>query len=408
MTFRLGINYWPVSSAMYWWRHFDATEVAQDFARIRAAGFDSVRFFLRWEDFQPAPERVAPAMLMHLVTMADIAAHNTLALMPTLFTGHMSSINWIPPWALTPEQEVTRFRVVSGGQVVRARLKNWYSDATILRAQTLLAREVAAVLCHHPALWAYDLGNENSNCAVPSSRAAAVAWLEAIANAIRAVDTTHPITLGLHMEDLEEDRRLGPGEAARVCDLLCMHGYPIYAAWATSATDALLLPFLGLITRWLGEDKDVLFAEFGAPAMPHPDQQTAAVPATCRILDEAEAALFTRRALAALHRFGFVGGMLWCYGDYAPELWCTPPLDAAIHERSFGLWRHDYTAKPALAEIRHVAGREPCAWHDTQEWIDIAADEFYTHPQAHLRRLYQRFRRHYSEEEYGDLKRPQA
>jgi endo-1,4-beta-mannosidase len=31
MIFRLGINYWPVSSAMYWWRHFDATEVAQDF-----------------------------------------------------------------------------------------------------------------------------------------------------------------------------------------------------------------------------------------------------------------------------------------------------------------------------------------------------------------------------------------
>jgi hypothetical protein len=23
---------------MYWWRHFDAAEVAQDFARIRAAG----------------------------------------------------------------------------------------------------------------------------------------------------------------------------------------------------------------------------------------------------------------------------------------------------------------------------------------------------------------------------------
>jgi len=27
---------------MYWWRHFDAAEVAQDFARIRAADFDTV------------------------------------------------------------------------------------------------------------------------------------------------------------------------------------------------------------------------------------------------------------------------------------------------------------------------------------------------------------------------------
>jgi endo-1,4-beta-mannosidase len=65
MTLRLGINYWPISSAMYWWRRFDAAEVAQDFGRIRAAGFNTVRFFLRWEDFQPTPERVVPAMLTH-------------------------------------------------------------------------------------------------------------------------------------------------------------------------------------------------------------------------------------------------------------------------------------------------------------------------------------------------------
>lgn len=46
------------------------TEVSQDFARIRTAGFDTVRFFRRWEDFQPTPERVAPAML---ITCAAIA-----------------------------------------------------------------------------------------------------------------------------------------------------------------------------------------------------------------------------------------------------------------------------------------------------------------------------------------------
>jgi len=73
MTFCLGINYWPISSAMYWWCHFDADEVAQDFGRIRAAGFNTIHFFLRWEDFQPTPERVAPAMLTHLVPVADIA-----------------------------------------------------------------------------------------------------------------------------------------------------------------------------------------------------------------------------------------------------------------------------------------------------------------------------------------------
>ena len=32
MRFRLGINYWPVSSAMYWWDRFDTDEVRRDFA----------------------------------------------------------------------------------------------------------------------------------------------------------------------------------------------------------------------------------------------------------------------------------------------------------------------------------------------------------------------------------------
>jgi hypothetical protein len=51
------------------------------------------------------------------------------------------------------------------------------------------------------------------------------------------------------MEDLEEDRQLGPSEASDVCDLVCMHGYPIYARWADGPTDDLLLPFLARITR---------------------------------------------------------------------------------------------------------------------------------------------------------------
>src|SRR5262249_4396854 len=147
--FRLGINYWPVSSAMYWWRRFDVAEVTSDFARIRAAGFDSVRVFLLWEDFQPEPGRLSEQALARLVTVADLAAQHELSLVPTLFTGHMSGVNWIPRWALDEVETAARFRVVSGGQVLCAKLKNWYSDPKVMQAQALLAREVAAALGNH-------------------------------------------------------------------------------------------------------------------------------------------------------------------------------------------------------------------------------------------------------------------
>ncbi len=99
-SFRLGVNYWPARTAMRWWADFDQAEVAADFERIAAAGLDSVRLFLLWEDFQPAPDEVDRQMLGRLVTVADLAARAGLAIVPTLFTGHMSGVNWIPAWAL--------------------------------------------------------------------------------------------------------------------------------------------------------------------------------------------------------------------------------------------------------------------------------------------------------------------
>ena len=120
--FRLGVNYWPARTAIAWWSMFDAGEVAEDFGRIAAAGMDSVRFFLLWEDFQPEPATVNPKMLARLTQVADVAAAAGLTIMPTLFTGHMSGVDWIPAWALGGTDRDERFRVVSGGRVVEAKI----------------------------------------------------------------------------------------------------------------------------------------------------------------------------------------------------------------------------------------------------------------------------------------------
>jgi hypothetical protein len=200
------------------------------------------------------------------------------------------------------------------------------------------------------------------------------------------------------MEDLEEDRNLGPAEAARVSDFLCMHGYPIYSQWGEGPTDAMLLPFLGAITRWLGSVdgagvRDVLFAEFGAPTLPASwPVGTSTGAAGVPLLEEQEAARFTGNALESLHAFGFVGAMIWCFGDYARPLWSRPPLDQARHERSFGLWREDHSAKPAVAEIQRFLRIDHLPWQDGFSWIEMAASEFYNDPGNNLRHLYRRFR----------------
>ena len=397
VPFRLGVNYWPARTAMGWWSAFDQAEVAADFGRIAGCGFDSVRIFLTWEEFQPTPSHVDGAMVDRLLSTLDAAAAAKLAVMPTLFTGHMSGVNWIPSWALGGEADDDRFRVVSRGRVAEACLANWYSDAAILRAQVALAREVAGALSGHEALWAWDLGNENSNCAVPPDKAHAGEWLLRVTDAIREADPNTLITLGLHMEDLEEDRNLGPREAAEACDFLTMHGYPGYAAWADGPTDERLLSFLALITRWLGGGADVLFAEFGVPTTQadHPDREPAIPPSSPVLVEEEAAASYVDRALGALLECGSTGAMLWCYSDYVEALWGLPPLDLAHHERSFGLWRADGSPKPAVAVVeafakRCAAVRAPVSLADSS-WIDIDATEFYRAPGSELPRLYRRY-----------------
>jgi endo-1,4-beta-mannosidase len=392
--FRLGVNYWPARTAMGWWSDFDRREVAADFARIAASGLDSIRLFLTWADFQPTPDEVDRRMLDRLIAVADLAAGAGVALVPTLVTGHLSGVNWIPARALGGTDRDERVRVVSDGTVNGSALRNWYSDPVVARAQALLATEVAGALAGHDAVWLWDLGNENSNCVIPPTRSSGRAWLRQIASAIRTADAEARLTVGLHMEDLENDRVLGPREASAVCDVISMHGYPIYARWADGPTDEHLLPFLADVTRWLAGGRDVLFAEFGLPTYRRGDPagETVRRENPSFLVEEQAAATYTERALAAVQRAGCVGAMLWCYSDYDSAIWDDPPLDLAVHERSFGLWRADGSPKPSVAVLQAFAGARRLAGPEGYPWIDLEPEEFLVEPNVELPRLYGLYR----------------
>jgi len=371
-SFGVGVNYWPAGSAMRMWREFAAEAVHADLRHMSLAGASSVRVFLRWADFQPEPDRVDGARLRDLVTVADTAAELGLRLIPTLFTGHMSGANWLPRWATLPGDR-GRFPVVCDDAYAQVAPRSWFADDEISAAQALLAGEAAAALRGHPALWAWDLGNENSNVCVPDTRDQGRRWLARMSDALRSADPACHVTIGLHMEDLEQDRRIGPAEASEVSDFLCMHGYPLYATWARSAADPALPAVLAEVTRWLG-GKDVFFEEFGMPARTREEEDAADV--------------FVAETLDHLYEAGTLGAMLWCYTDYPSEIWERPPLDVAPHERFFGLWRADGSPKPAarhLSRYRDVAPKPA----PSSAWIDADASRFYDAPLETLRHLYE-------------------
>ncbi len=228
---------------------------------------------------------------------------------------------------------------------------------------------------------------------IPLSRSFAREWLQRITTAIRGTDPAVLVTICLHMEDLEEDRMLGPAEAADVCDFLTMHGYPIYARWAEGPTDEHLLPFLARLTRWLGGGVDVLFSEFGLPTYRRADREgeRARHESAVALVEEQAAAAYMERAPAALRGAGCTGAMVWCYTDYVQTIWADPPLDCAVQERSFGLWRADGSRKPSVEVVEAFAGVDKVAAPDGYEWIDIEPNEFYTVPSVQFPRLYDRY-----------------
>lgn len=380
--YRKGLNYWPIDTGVYWWRTFDKGVVEEDFSRIREAGFETLRIFLLWEDFQPEPRKVSLQSINHLVDVMETGHEKGLQFVVTFFTGHMSGVNFLPPWMVQFGEGDSRFPIFSDGKKRKGRILNFYSDREIQKVQKLLLGEVSEALKGHPALWGWDLGNEPSNLALPNSKEEAERWLEEMVSELKKKDESVLVTLGLHQEDLEEDRRMGPQEVARWCDFLSIHAYSIYASWTNDKMDESVIPFLGLLTWWLGS-KEVLIEEVGIPSSNHFKGE--------KIVSEEVAYSYYERLTRWMNRYPFLGVLFWCYGDYSKALWERPPLDEAPHERYFGLFREDRSTKsflPLFSLFQREKPKREIKW----DWIEIEPSEYFKNPKEHLSRLFWRFK----------------
>ncbi len=368
--FSVGVNYWPRRSAMDMWRRFDMGEIAEDCARIAALGLDTVRFFLRWDDFQPQPDALDEAMLERLDAFVGLADTAGLRVMPTLFCGHMSGVNWLPAWTLDRATPHGRFRTIAKGAESPFGVGDMYVGA-LLDAQLVFARTVGARLREHPAVVAWDLGNEFSNLREPSDPYVAADWSRRLTGALREA-SGHAVVAGTHGEDLTRDRNIRLATFCEPHAFATMHGYSVYSGFARDRLDSEVVPFLASLAAAFSF-KDVLFSEFGNPtcpkgklspfervAMPDEAPLPAVSPddplfATYACLRESENATYCTAVLERLHADGRLGAYWWCWADYDEALRDRPPFDHAPHELSFGLIRADGSEKPVAAALSAFA-----------------------------------------------------
>jgi endo-1,4-beta-mannosidase len=405
MRFSLGVNYWPRRSAMAMWRRFDPGEIREDFARIAGLGLDAVRFFLRWDDFQPEPYAMDPLMLDRLETVVELAAAAGLRTMPTLFCGHMSGVNWLPAWSLDPATPHGRFRTIAGDAESPFGIGDFYTGA-LLDAQLAFARAVGARLRGHPAVIAWDLGNEFSNLREPASATDAAEWSRRLTGALRDASGL-PVTAGTHGEDLTRDRDIRLASLCAPFPFATMHGYSVYSGFARDRLDPEVVPFLAMLAAAFSFEP-VLFSEFGNPTCPPGKRspfERVALPdeppnptispddpefAAYACLSENEIADYCTNVLGRLHADGRLGAYWWCWADYADNLRGEPPFDRAPHELTFGIVRADGSEKPVAAALAAFA-RERREVVPAADMPMISAEYYYRTLPASTRTLYEAF-----------------
>lgn len=397
--FKVGVNYWPRRKAMSWWKAFDRGEVEDELDLVADLGMSLVRLFLLWEDFQPAPSTVSQDALVHLEAVCDVAAQRGLGLDVTFFTGHMSGPNWAPPWLLGGHEPVPEARqVISGSDQDAGSYRNPFLDPVALDAAERLLRTIVSRLHQHPAIWAWNLGNEPDLFALPPDERAGPDWAARLFGAIRELDDVHHVTVGLHAASLMTDNGLRVDRMFEHADLAVMHAYPIYRNFGAEAMDPDAVPFATALTASLS-GRPALMEEFGActapPGSPTTTWEWQALGRAWSqvMLSEEALAEHLEDVLPRLVEVGATGALLWCFADYAEALWERPPCDTKLHERHFGLVRPDGSLKPHAEVVRRFIAAQPAiASPSARARIDVDAVALYTDPAPTLAGLFGAFR----------------
>jgi endo-1,4-beta-mannosidase len=390
---------------MYMWDRFDISELREDFARIRSLGMHVVRFFLMWDVFQPAPDRMDPDMLRRFDEFLNALGDAGLKGMPAFFTGHMSGVNYLPEWTLDHTRPHGRFRTFgSRMQQYPWGCRDFYAEP-LLTALRFHARTVGERARGHQALYLWDLGNEFSNVRSAASPHEAADWASRLAGDLFDVSGVAS-TAGNHGEDLTDDRGIRPSSFCKPLACAVMHGYSVYTFFSRSRLDPKVVPFLCQLWQSMS-GKPVLFDEFGNPTCPpgtvspyerqplpgDPPPDASAVPrnaAPYACLSEDEMATYCYEVIDRLQRCGALGAFWWNWADYAEALANTPPFDQAHHEMSFGIIRNDGSFKPVADALKRFAD-EGRAVAPPPPPI-VSEDEWYgTMDKSYQQSLYERY-----------------
>jgi len=342
--FPVGVNYWPASAGVELWVRWPQEEILRDLDLVASLGLNTVRFFLRWQEFEPRPGEYDPVMFERLRWLLGQFRSRKLLAHPSLFVGWMSGGMFWPQWRQG---------------------RNVFADPYMQERAAAFARHCARQM-HEFAdcILAMDQGNEL--CCIPDSSQAppeeVVRWCGKVNDAIREVWPEVLLISGNENNQVINDTgwRLGqqPG-----CDLYSMHAYPV-PGWHNVAIDGLCDPLtqslLPLYTQCARAFGPVMVQEF----------------ATILTCDRTRCESYLKAILPACWQAGANGFLWWCLHDVTSH---EAPYNEFGFEARLGLVDSSGKVKPAVeyfVEFARTLAQRP-APHNAGESIGLLWPENY-------------------------------
>lgn len=342
--FVVGCNYWASHAGTNMWRDWRPDVVEADLKQISESGMQVIRVFPLWPDFQPiyqfyssegslkeirfkdgplpgsgpGKDGVSEEALAHFKQFADLAQKYNVKLVVGLVTGWMSGQLFVPP-------------ALEGKSIL--------TDPTSIMWQIKLVRTMVHEFKNHPAVLAWDLGNEcNVMGEIPNYQAAYV-WSASVTNAIKAEDLTHPVISGMSGLTSESKAKWRIQDQAELTDLLTTHPYPFWTNYGNQDPSNTIRTIIlsAAETRFYGDigGKPCLVEETG-------------IMGPLEANDKVKASFL--RSLLFNNWANDCHGLLWWCAYDQNQLEHTPYEWYAV-ERDLGLFRTDRSPKPMVAEL---------------------------------------------------------
>jgi endo-1,4-beta-mannosidase len=347
-NFVVGCNYWASHAGMNMWRDWRPDIVESDLKQLSEGNIQVIRVFPIWPVFQPIyqiygaggnpmeirfSDRPLPSggiesngvsleALEHFRKLADIAEKYGIKLVVGIVTGWMSGQLFVPP-------------ALEGRKIL--------TDPTALMWEIKYVRTMVNQLKDHPAIVAWDLGNECNVMEELDNNGEAYLWTASIANAIRSEDSHRPILSGMHGLSAANNAVWRIQDQGELTDMVTTHPYPIFTPYAGqdernsirtcmhSAAESRLYADLA--------EKPCIAEEIGL--MGPSDASTDVT------------AAFARTVIFSLWANDCHGFLWWCAFDQNQLNF--PPYERYAVERDLGLIRADRSAKPVFQEIKDFA-----------------------------------------------------